>query len=97
MLFDPVVEIPDRPENINRPDAYMGPTIDLSKYVGSSSSTWNVKATDNKGYAALVTGTFDSAPAVNAKFANRIGYLVCSNDIAATTASAVGHLFGRLG
>lgn len=94
MLFEAAIEIPDRPENFFRPDAYAGPTVDLNKYVGSSAVTWSKN--DNKGNAALVT-TWNKDPAIDAKNANRIGYIYASNDAAATAAVNVGHVFGRLG
>jgi len=95
MFFEPAVEIPVRPENVEVPAAYGGPTIDLSKYVGSSKATWAAKATDNKG-AALVTGQmFDDAPTADEYFANKIGYLYSNNG--ASTVTSVGHVFGRLG
>lgn len=96
MFFETAVEIPVRPENVAVPAAYGGPTIDLSKYVGSSKATWAEKATDNKG-AALVTGQmFDDTPTADGYFANKIGYLYSNND-GASTATSVGHVFGRLG
>jgi len=96
-MFEPVVEIPARPENIMSPDAYMGPTIDLSKYIAPTSKTWNVLASANDGNSALVTSLdFDAVPATTDVFANKIGYLVASNDATDATQD-VGHVFGRLG
>lgn len=55
VLFEAPVEIPDRPENIERPAAYSGPTFDLGKFVGSSAVSWKAKASENSGNASLVT------------------------------------------
>lgn len=96
MFFETAVEIPVRPENVEVPAAYGGPTIDLSKYVGSSKATWKAKQSENNGNAALVTGQmFDDAPTADEYFANKIGYLYSNNG--ASTVTSVGHVFGRLG
>lgn len=50
------VLIPVRPE---RPwlwgSSYQGSGTDLGKYVGSGAHAWKAKASENKGYSALVT------------------------------------------
>lgn len=93
----PWADLPARPERPNIPYAYDGPTPDLSKFVGSSPETWKVKATDNKGNASLVTKNFNDAPAEVGTFANRIGYLIATNDISVDAVQKCGHVFGRLG
>lgn len=101
-LFETAVEIPNRPENIDLPAAYMGPTIDLKKYVAPDNKTWNLKksTTDTAGNAGLIVGPdFDATPAQATKNGNRIGYMYASVDTSATAVAAagVGHVFGRLG
>jgi len=96
--FTAKVVIPARPERPTKPYAYMGVTPDLSKFVGTSAVTWKLKASEALGNAALqVSNDFDATPAVTAAFANKLGYLIATNDTTATTVQSTGHVFGRLG
>lgn len=80
------LEIPARPERPTDIALYSGPTPDLSAYWGSSAHTWKAKASENSGKAGLLTNTdFDTIPATDSKNANRIGYLIASNDNTSTT------------
>jgi len=98
-VFSAEGDIPARPELITAPPAYAGPTIDLSKYVGSGAKTWKPKESENAGNAAIMSTTNDwcGTPVADNKFSNKLGYLVSTNDTAATAVQKVGHVFGRLG
>jgi len=98
-----VVVVPDRPEEPTMPKTYAGPTPDLDKYT-TGSKTWKVLASENDGNAGLVTdfANFDSVPTISGVsatgiFANKIGYLMATNDDSVTTVQKTGHVFGVLG
>lgn len=98
-----VVVVPDRPEEPTMPKTYAGPTPDLSKYT-TGSKTWKALASENDGNAGLVTdfANFDSIPTISGVtatgiFANKLGYLMATNDDSVTTVQKTGHVFGVLG
>lgn len=97
--FEAVIVIPERPCPPSTPQGVVAPT--MWKKTQSVTTAWVATATAQAGYASLkhTIGTTDSYVAGEA-FHNRSGFLLLTDDTAATAATdfkSSGHLFGVFG